>query len=174
MLPSIPAEYLLVEYLPLTGKFQFMWSGKLLLSNKPDANESHWRRLSTSKNFPTLHFYLKMLFQIEKFSWKVMGSSFRTYRRLDVHLCALESSQLTGNSESLFCTRALDSNVQPVRWALQFGTEWGFCSAGWRGEMLSKLFTTHLFAEGATPDPSGTGARPNSCCSQWESRATNS
>lgn len=41
MLLSIPAEYLLVEYFPLTGKFQFMWSGKLLLSNKPDANESH-------------------------------------------------------------------------------------------------------------------------------------
>lgn len=41
MLLSIPAEYLLVEHFPLTGKFQFMWSGKLLLSNKPDANESH-------------------------------------------------------------------------------------------------------------------------------------
>lgn len=41
MLLSFPAEYLLVEYFPLTGKFQFMWSGKLLLSNKPDANESH-------------------------------------------------------------------------------------------------------------------------------------
>lgn len=41
MLLSISAEYLLVEYFPLTGKFQFMWSGKLLLSNKPHANKSH-------------------------------------------------------------------------------------------------------------------------------------